>query len=262
MRSVKFGSVLGIDEWRLEGHCVLLLMVGSPKGGSSIRKSAKLEKKRRGLPVEESEGTNLSYQLRNDLETEEDLVVVRQEEESAASPPQVLDPNEWRERSPTRELEEEVVLGSEIDESLRDNMPTCLKYSKFRGDGSQDVDDWFSEFESIALANQEELESKQRIFQGLLKEEALKWYQDVPDATWNDSDNFTPLFLRTFREVGGEARALGYLSWIIMKSSESVRKYGQRVNALIQKLTTDAAPALQVEWYVVGFPEKMGSQIR
>ena len=47
-----------------------------------------------------------------------------------------------------------------------------------------------------------------------------------------------------------------------MKSSESVRKYGQRVKALIQKLTTDAAPALQVEWYVAGFPEKMGFQIR
>ena len=38
------------------------------------------------------------------------------------------------------------------------------------------MDDWFSEFESIALANQEELETKYRIFQGLLKGEALKWY--------------------------------------------------------------------------------------
>ena len=124
------------------------------------------------------------------------------------------------------------------------------------------MDDWFSEFESIALANQEELGSKQRIFQGLLKGEALKWYQDVPDATRNDRDNFTPLFLRTFREAGGEARALGHLSRITMKSSESVRKYGQRVKAFIQKLTTDAAPALQVEWYVARFLEKMGFQIQ
>jgi hypothetical protein len=42
------------------------------------------------------------------------------------------------------------------------------------------VDDWFSEFESRAVANQEEDEAKQRIFQGLLKGEALKWYQDIP----------------------------------------------------------------------------------
>ena len=94
------------------------------------------------------------------------------------------------------------------------------------------------------MLNQEELETKQRIFQGLLKGEALKWYQDVLDATQNDWDNFIPLFLRTFRETGEETRALGRLSRITMKSSESVRKYGQRMKALIQKLTTDAALAL------------------
>ena len=47
-----------------------------------------------------------------------------------------------------------------------------------------------------------------------------------------------------------------------MGTSESVRRYGQRVKALIQKLTTDIAPSVQVEWYVAGFPEEMGFQIR
>jgi hypothetical protein len=47
-----------------------------------------------------------------------------------------------------------------------------------------------------------------------------------------------------------------------MKTSESVRKYGQRVKALIQKLTMEIAPSVQVEWYVAGFPEAMGFQIR
>ena len=208
-------------------------MVGSRKGGSLVRKSARLEKKRRKISVEESEGTNLSSKLNIDSESEEDLVVVQQEEESVASPPRVPNPNEWRERSLIPDFEEEIIIGSETDGSSSDNMPNRLKYSKFRRDGSQDVDDWFSEFESIALVNQEELESKQRIFQGLLKGEALKWYQDVLDATRNDWDNFTLLFLRTFREVGREARALGHLSRITMKSSESVRKYGQSVKALI-----------------------------
>ena len=202
----------------------MFLIVGSRKEGSSVRKSARLERKRKGIPVEEFEGTNLSSKLHTDSEAEEDLVVVNQGEEYAASPSKVPDPNEWRERSPTPEFEEEIVLGSDTDEFSSDNMPTRLKYIKFRGDGSQDVDSWFSEFESIALANQEELETKYRIFQGLQKGEALKWYQDVPDATRNNWENFTPLFLRAFREARGEARALGRLSRITMKSSESVRK--------------------------------------
>ena len=84
--------------------------------------------------------------------------------------------------------EEEVATGGErVEEELssedEDNMlsTTRLKYSRFKGDGSQDVDDWLTEFESTALANQEELAAKQQIFQGVLKGEALKWYQDVPD---------------------------------------------------------------------------------
>ena len=144
-----------------------------------------------------------------------------------------------------------------------DNMPTTtrLKYSRFKGDGSQDVDDWFYEFESTTLANQEDNKTKARIFQGLLKGEALKWYQDVPEFTRSNWEQLTRLFLRTFWEAGGEARALGQLSKMTMKKSESVRKYGQRVKALIQKLTTDIAPSVQVEWYVAGFPEWMGFQI-
>ena len=47
-----------------------------------------------------------------------------------------------------------------------------------------------------------------------------------------------------------------------MGNSESVRRYRQRVKALIQKLTTEISPTVQVEWYIAGFPEKMGFQIR
>ena len=65
-----------------------------------------------------------------------------------------------------------------------------------------------------------------------------------------------------FQEAGKEARALGCLSWMIMKTFELVWKYGQRVKALIQKLTIEIALSMQVEWYVVGFLEEMGFQIR
>jgi hypothetical protein len=139
---------------------------------------------------------------------------------------------------------------------------TRLKYKRFKGDGNQDADEWLSEFESTALANQEGEAAQRRIIQGLLKGEALKWYQDIPDRIRNDWDQLKTDFLQAFREVGGESRSLGKLSTMTMKSSESVRKYGQRVKALIQKVTTEIAPRLQVEWYVAGLPESMGFLIR
>ena len=95
---------------------------------------------------------------------------------------------------------------------------TRLRYQRFKGDGSQDVDDWLCEFNSTATANPEDRETKLRIFQGLLKGEALKWYQDVPEAIRNDWAQLSLSFLRTFREAGGEARALGRLSKMSMKS--------------------------------------------
>ena len=152
---------------------------------------------------------------------------------------------------------------AELDTSIDQMAPnTRLKYTRFKGDGSQDVDDWFGEFEAIATANQEDEASRRRVFHGLLRGEALKWYQDVPDGVRADWDELTDLFLRTFREAGGEARALGRLSKMTMKPGESVRKYGQRVKGLIQKLTSEIAQSVQVEWYVAGFPEEMGFQIR
>lgn len=139
---------------------------------------------------------------------------------------------------------------------------TRLKYRKFKGDGREDVDDWLCEFNSTAAANQEEVATKLRIFQGLLKGEALQWYQDVPEPVRNDWEQLTTTFLRTFREVGGEARILGRLSKMRMKPNESVRRYGQRVRSLIHKLTPEIAANVQIEWYVAGFPEDMGFQVR
>jgi len=157
---------------------------------------------------------------------------------------------------PETESGKEEVSGGPMAPSTR------LKYSRFRGDGRHDVDDWYCEFESIATANEEDPEAKRRIFQGLLKGEALKWYIDVPEETRDSWAEFVPLFRKTFREAGSEARALGQLSRMTMKPVESVRKYSQRVKALIQKLPTEIAQNVQVEWYVAGFPEKMGFRIR
>jgi hypothetical protein len=163
---------------------------------------------------------------------------------------------------PARAVVPEPDLNRRSPVEERTDTMTRLKYNRFKGDGSQDADDWLCEFESTALANQENEAAHQRIFQGLLKGEALRWYQDIPDPVRNNWEQLRNSFLQAFREVGGESRALGRLSKLTMRSSESVRKYGQRVKALIQKLTTEIAPSLQVEWYVAGLPAAMGFLIR
>jgi hypothetical protein len=213
------------------------------------RKSARLEKKRKVLTPSVSPRRG---ELFAEVEIEDSVLVTPHGETSSTPRSGSSDLNPDR-QDPEAEGE---ATGSE-----EENM-TWLKYKRFTGDGYQDVDDWFSEFESTAVANQEEDEAKQRIFQGLLKGEALKWYQDIPVRDRNDWDQLTIAFLQAFREVGGEARVLGRLSKMTMRTSESVRKYGQWVKALIQKLTMEIAPSVQVEWYVVGFPEAMGFQIR
>jgi hypothetical protein len=127
----------------------------------SKRKSARLEKRRK-LPtpsVSPKRG-----ELFAELEIE-DSVLVTPPGETSSTPRSVssdLNPD-----SQDREPEGEETRSEE--ETM-----TRLKYKRFKGDGHQDVDNWFSEFEYTAVANQEEDEAKQRIFQGLLKGEALK----------------------------------------------------------------------------------------
>lgn len=234
-------------------------MSGPQRRIPAPRRSARLEEVPRrtvvhGIPASESE---------------EDLVVIPNQgirpdrnPERSVSPEVDVRPGEAREDlevDPVERSSEEDVSSDEVNIMVGN---TRLKYTKFRGDDRMDVDDWMAEFEATAEANQEDPASKRRVFHGLLKGEALRWYQDIPEAIRNDWAQLTDLFLRTFREVGGEARALGRLSKVTMRPNESVRKYGQRVKGLIKKLTTDIAASIQVEWYVAGFPEEMGFQIR
>jgi hypothetical protein len=213
------------------------------------RRSSRLEKRRRVLTPSISPRREELF-----VEVEiEDSVLVTPPGETSSTP-----------RSGSSDLNpdrQDPEPGGEGTGSEEENM-TWLKYKRFKGDGHQDVDDWFSEFKSTAVANQEEDKAKQRIFQGLLKGEALKWYQDIPVRDRNDWDQLTTTFLQAFREVGEEARALGWLSKMTMRTSKSVWKYGQRIKALIQKLTMEIAPSVQVEWYVAGLPETMGFQIQ
>lgn len=139
---------------------------------------------------------------------------------------------------------------------------TRLKYSRFQGDGGKDVDDWLEEFTATAQANLEDDESRLRVFSGLLKGEALKWYLDVPVAVRRVWAELTEAFVHTFREAGGEARAVGQLGKIRKKDAESIRKYGQRVKALMNKVAVGIAPSVAIQWYVGGLPDEMAFQIR
>ena len=201
--------------------------------GQPERRSARLSKTRKRREAEEpSKSQNPRAYFASG--SEEELVVVQHQGDPLIT--QGSDHHSTPDQSSIGRLEG--TEGTDLNFSLEDsdNMPTTtrLKYSRFKGDGSQDVDDWFCEFESTALANQENNETKARIFQSLLKGEALKWYQDVPEFTRSSWEQLTRLFLKTFREASGEARALGQLSKMTMKKSESVRKYGQWVKALIK----------------------------
>jgi hypothetical protein len=146
------------------------------------RKSARVEKKRK---VPTPSVSPRRGELFAELEIEDSVLVTPPGETSSTPRSGSLDLNPDR-QDPEPEGEG---IGSEEETMTR------LKYKRFRGDGHQDVDDWFSEFESTAVANQEEDEAKHRIFQGLLKGEALKWYQDVPVQNRNDWDQLTTAFL-------------------------------------------------------------------
>ena len=72
--------------------------------------------------------------------------------------PNQLAPIGWEEEVATKGKRE----GDEVMLKESNTMPstTLLKYNRFKGDGSKDVDKWLTEFESTSLANQEELASK------------------------------------------------------------------------------------------------------
>ena len=151
------------------------------------RRSARLTRTRRRLESER-QGEARAPGTYSAFGSEEELVVVNYQE----NPFSTHDPDQRLTLGPSSLGRGGGTEGTISTTSSSDNneMPTTtrLKYSRFLGDGSQDVDDWFCEFESTTLANQEDNEAKARIFQGLLKGEALKWYQDVPKFTRSSWD--------------------------------------------------------------------------
>ena len=106
-------------------------MVRSQKGGTSARKSIRLEKKRGKVFIHDLPDTNLGSKIHSTSGSKEDLVVVTQEKRSSTSPSQIPDLEARSERSSTLDFIEEVLFGYEREEFLSDNKPTHLKYNRF-----------------------------------------------------------------------------------------------------------------------------------
>jgi hypothetical protein len=115
------------------------------------RKSARLERRRRDPTPSVSPRRGEFFA---EIEIEDSVLVTPPGETSSTPRSGSLDLNPDR-QDPDPEGEE---TRSEEDAMTR------LKYKTFKGDGHQDVDDWFSEFESTAVANQEEDEPNKESF--------------------------------------------------------------------------------------------------
>lgn len=139
---------------------------------------------------------------------------------------------------------------------------TRLKYNKFRCDGSQDADEWIKEFEVTIDANLEEPATRLRIFPGLLRGEALLWFDDVEPDVRNDWPALSALFKRTFQDLGGDNGITGRLNKLVQKEGESIRSYGHRMRTLMSKLSYNAPDTMQVEWYVSGIDEDTARYVR
>ena len=152
---------------------------------------------------------------------------------------------------------------SDLDNDISMMAPTWwhqrLKYSRFKGDDSQDVDDWFGKFEATTLANQEDLLSKRRIFHGLLKGGALKWFQDVPDAV--RARRFSPTFFceLSVRQVEKHVPWGGLARWPWSQRKQSVHM-GKKCKGLFKSLPLTLSKVYKWNGMWQGFRRKWDSR--
>ena len=130
-----------------------------------------------------------------------------------------------------------------------------IKYSRFKGDGDQDVDDWMEQYLACLSANDEaDLDTTKRLFRGLIEGEALRWYGTLPQGVKDDWPTLKAAFEQEFREIGADARVMSRLGSLKMKTTDTLRSYTQRVHQLVGKLSTPPPANMQMEWFISGLP--------
>jgi hypothetical protein len=74
-----------------------------------------------------------------------------------------------------------------------------IKYTCFRGDGSQDVDDWMEQYLATFAANAErDANTTKRLFRGVIEGEALRWYGTLDAAVKDDWPRLQAAFEQEF----------------------------------------------------------------
>ena len=97
-----------------------------------------------------------------------------------------------------------------------------IKYTRFRGDGNQDVDDWMEQYLATLAANDEgDEDTTKRLFCGLLEGEALKWYGSLDINVKADWPVLKAPFEQEFREIGADSRVMARLNSVKMKDSDT-----------------------------------------
>ena len=152
-----------------------------------------------------------------------------------------------------------------IARNCASKMPSTfrIKYSRFKGDGTQDVDDWMEQYLATLSANDEgDVETTKRLFRGVIEGEALKWYGTLDPAVKADWDTLKAAFEQEFREIGADSRVMSRLNSIKMRSTDTLRSYTQRVQQLVGKLSTPPPSNMQMEWFISGLPELLDFEVR
>ncbi|CAM6101657.1 unnamed protein product [Calypogeia fissa] len=131
-----------------------------------------------------------------------------------------------------------------------------FQYKSFKGKDKKDPDEWLEDFVGTAKANGEE-EIMLTILAGVLKGEARPWYNGLPDNIKQDWDRFRTYFLNEFRPRGISDKALIKIGEISMGKKESLRKFLQKFNSVICKISTEPTDGMKKAWFINALPKKM-----
>lgn len=138
-----------------------------------------------------------------------------------------------------------------------------IKYTRFKGDGTQDVDDWMEQFQPTLAGNDETDDATaRRLFRGLIDGEAMCWYNSQSAMLHGDWPGLRAAFVKEFREIGADARVMARLNSVMMKPGDFLRSYTKKVQKLIGKLSAPPPDNLQLEWFISGLPELLDFQVR
>lgn len=77
-----------------------------------------------------------------------------------------------------------------------------------------------------------------RLFREVIEGEALKWYGSVDGVVNADCPMLKAAFQQEFRKIDADSRLMSRLNVMMIKCTNTLRSYTQKIHDLIGKLTT------------------------